>query len=914
MSNSEKIQYFIQHGTDVLRELKYMAEEPFDTAASHHLNVINGSFSQKIPFAQFYSFFAAADCSLMAKTWHSSLASLVFFLNFWQKNFSSANELNHIFFIDRNSLCLADFGMNSRADKHEKTMKLLINHIDNHLSNKNTDRKNSIYWIAPATQSGFSYFYVLTPIYSAAKSETLLGIEQNIRLDDSIIINNFPVIITLIDKNNRFLLSSGQDDLHFSLNELPNARTWFGYADNYKQLVLKKSLFSSTLSVVYSISTNAIVSQLKSPILYVLLLNLLSGITLFFLSWFFERRIFLPAKNNAHSLEEHEQFNRKIVAAAPVGICILSINHGATIFSNELAQNYLSLLTLEDRRRLTEIICGQQVNVVDLLTGSHTNLQISFVHSHYQNEKVAICVLVDVSSRVKMEESLQEIASAAEQASQSKSMFLATISHELRTPLYGIIGNLDLLQTKSLPKEIVSLVTTMHSSSNLLLKIISDILDFSKIESEQLRIEPREFSPRQVILHTISNTHSLVIKKRLTLFCLIDNPVPLSLKSDPLRLQQVISNLLNNAIKFTHTGCIIFHAYVKEGYLALSIRDTGVGISAKVLTRLFDPFFQVGTGVQRNFQGTGLGLAISEKLINMMDGDIEVKSEPGMGSQFIIRIPLYNNQKVPMSLQQGLQQRRVWLALCNDFFSDFLQQLLREYGMQVGHYDKKFCEHEDVIITDYDFSASYHVRAIIEFNSRHITKPKEISNGRWVCSTVVPHELPTLLGHIYGLPINTAENSMPLSAEKMQTDNQDIQVLVVDDHPVNRMLLSAQLGSLGFRVKTAQDGVDALKVIKLNKMDIVLSDVNMPNMDGYSLTQCLRQQGETFPVIGVTANALADEKQRCMEAGMDDCLSKPITLDTLRKTLLFYVVKVRKKKADKIKISSTKISNSDATQ
>ncbi len=162
----------------------------------------------------------------------------------------------------------------------------------------------------------------------------------------------------------------------------------------------------------------------------------------------YERRIFIPAESDALRLEEHEQFNRKIVASAPVGICILRTADGVNILSNELAHTYLNMLTHEDRQRLTQIICGQQVNFVDVLTSNNTNLQISFVHSRYRNENVAICVLVDVSSRVKMEESLQEMAQAAEQASQSKSMFLATVSHELRTPLYGIIGNLDLLQTK----------------------------------------------------------------------------------------------------------------------------------------------------------------------------------------------------------------------------------------------------------------------------------------------------------------------------------------------------------------------------------------------------------------------------------------------------------------------------------
>lgn len=358
-------------------------------------------------------------------------------------------------------------------------------------------------------------------------------------------------------------------------------------------------------------------------------MNLISALILFVLTLVFERKMFSPAENNAFRLEEHEQFNRKIVASAPVGICILRIKDGSNILSNELAHNYISMFTSEDRHRITRIICEQPSSVVDVITSQNQNLQISFVHSRYRNEDVAICVMVDVSARVKIEESLQELANAAEQASQSKSMFLATVSHELRTPLYGIIGNLDLLQTKSLPEETQRLLAAMSNSSGLLLKIISDILDFSKIESEQLKIEPGTFEPRKVIPHIIGNYLPLVVRKRLVMYCFIEPEVPDSVAGDIMRIQQVLSNLLSNAIKFTDTGCIILQVRVQDFYLEFRIRDTGLGIPFRDVMKLFDPFFQVGTGVQRHFQGTGLGLAICEKLVSLMDGDVPLNLNRG---------------------------------------------------------------------------------------------------------------------------------------------------------------------------------------------------------------------------------------------------------------------------------------------
>jgi two-component system capsular synthesis sensor histidine kinase RcsC len=494
-----------------------------------------------------------------------------------------------------------------------------------------------------------------------------------------------------------------------------------------------------------------------------------------------------------------------------------------------------------------------------------------------------------------MEESLQDMAQAAEQASQSKSMFLATVSHELRTPLYGIIGNLDLLQTKALPKGVDRLVTAMNNSSSLLLKIISDILDFSKIESEQLKIEPREFSPREVMSHITANYAPLVVRKQLGLYCFIEPDVPDTLNGDPMRLQQVISNLLSNAIKFTDIGCIILHVRSDEHYLSIRVRDTGVGIPGKEVVRLFDPFFQVGTGVQRNFQGTGLGLAICEKLISMMDGDIAVDTEPGMGSQFTIRIPLYNAvAPVPVDVD-GLTNTCCWLSVRNAFLSSYLETLLTHNGILAKTWDGRELDAQDTLITDDDLPADWSGRAAIVFCRRHIGIPLERAPGEWLVSVAAPHDLIALLGHIYRIDLDTQEvsNALPLSGN-VEAQNDDLMILVVDDHPINRRLLADQLGSLGYQCKTAADGVDALNVMSKNKIDIVLSDVNMPNMDGYRLTQRIREMGLTLPVIGVTANALAEEKQRCLESGMDSCLSKPVTLDVLKVTLATYSAQVRK--------------------
>lgn len=896
--NADQAQRYIQRTADVIKELKYVAGNRPTSGDEGGATPAPGG---NIAVPDFEPLYPDSDCGTMGATWRNSLQSLAWFMRYWRDNFSAAYDLNRIFLIGSDNLCMANFGLREMPLERDQALKVLHQRIEQYRDAPQNERGNNLFWISQGVRPGVGYFYALTPVYMANRLQALLGIEQTIRMESFFTPGSLPMSVTILDDNGQPLISlAGQDNKIKSEARWMQERIWFGYTAGFRELALKKSLPPSSLSIVYSMSVDQVLERIRMLIINAIVLNILTGVILFALARMYERRIFIPAENDAQRLEEHEQFNRKIVASAPVGICILRTLDGTNILSNELAHNYLNMLTHEDRQRLTQIICGQQVNFVDVLTSNNTNLQISFVHSRYRNENVAICVLVDVSARVKMEESLQEMAQAAEQASQSKSMFLATVSHELRTPLYGIIGNLDLLQTKELPKGVDRLVTAMNNSSSLLLKIISDILDFSKIESEQLKIEPGEFSPREVMNHISANYLPLVVRKQLGLYCFIEPDVPQLMSGDPMRLQQVISNLLSNAIKFTDTGCIVLHVQCAGDYLQISVRDTGEGIPAKEVVRLFDPFFQVGTGVQRNFQGTGLGLAICEKLISMMDGDIAVETEPGMGSRFTIRIPLYGVQNRSPLVIDGLAGTCCWLAIRNASLALFVESLLTCHGLHCQIYDGQRPGADDILLTDDEPDARWQGSAAVIFCRRHIGIPLERAPGEWIHSVTTPHELLPLLGRILRIAVTTTEHGPALAAPETQVaSNDDMMILVVDDHPINRRLLADQLGSLGYQCVTANDGVDALGVLSKQHIDIVLSDVNMPNMDGYRLTQRIRELGMTLPVIGVTANALAEEKQRCLESGMDNCLSKPVTLDIIKQTLAIYAARVRKERQER---------------
>lgn len=367
-----------------------------------------------------------------------------------------------------------------------------------------------------------------------------------------------------------------------------------------------------------------------------------------------------------------------------------------------------------------------------------------------------------------------------------------------------------------------------------------------------------------------------------------------------MRLQQVLSNLVSNAIKFTDTGCIIFQVSCTDGYLEFWVRDTGVGINPREALKLFDPFFQAGSGVQRHFQGTGLGLAICEKLVNLMDGDMSLISEPGLGSQFGIRIPLYQARYETPTVSDALRQKTCWLRMRNASLEHNALSLLHQYGLSAARYSDQVVQEDDIVISDYSQATPPLSRWSVLFSHVHIGSAQEREAGRWVISTAGLPDLPALLERLCrnndGEEETSAVPGTRAQAHYNLVDNSDILILVVDDHPINRRLLADQLGSLGYQVITANDGVDALATLAKQTADIVLTDVNMPHMDGYTLTRTLRAQHWEAPVIGVTANALAEERQRCLAAGMDNCLSKPVTLDVLQQCLSQYSEQVREQR------------------
>lgn len=889
-SGFENMQAFILQTGTTLRSIQFMTEQ-------HEERLENEPNYVTLPATGSYSLYPLspeADCTYFKNRTSDYLNAFEQLIYFWKDSIAAPQGLNHVFVIGSKSYCMMDFPIRTTVSDIEILKKVGYENIRSYQSLRLQGQERNLYTIVHGAQTDSGQLYLIQPIYVSSLLYGFIGLERTISLNQFIQRSNKSFEVVVLNSYNQPVLYYPTDLNPKNSNLLSISEpSFFGFSSDYSKLIFKKRLSPSLMTVVYAVPTSEIFAEHRASIFYSIVINITSGCLIFFLIWLLERKMLVPAANTAIRLEEHEQFNHKIVASAPVGIIILRLSDGGNILSNELAHDYFRLLSEDDKQRILTIIRQKSSNYIDVVTSSSTHLQISFVNSRYQNEDVAICVLIDISIRVQMEKSLQDVADAAEQANHAKSMFLATVSHELRTPLYGIIGNIELLQRLELSDKANRLVTTMDNSSSLLLQIISDILDFSKIESNQLNIEYKLFNCRDVFAFVLANYLPLVAKKQIALYSFIEPNVPDLLLSDAVRLQQVISNIINNSIKFTDSGFVFFYVWRDENYLKIEIKDSGIGMPQAVVLQLFDPFFQVHDQNNLGHKGTGLGLAICEKLINLMDGDIEVNSQIGLGSSFIIRIPLYGQKYTEHAIPEYRFHYRIAIICRNQCLSSFLTRLLRHNHFVVC-VDKEIdkAESYDLLITDNQDSHELKSKKVLHLCNLYVGDLREESSNKWLYNTYQNEKLPSIIDKF----ISKSRGEQAAKEESNKANSLEIdgslssyQVLIVDDHPINRVMLSDQISNIGFSTCTAVDGIDELKYLENHTVDIVLTDVNMPNMDGYGLSKALRNLGSTVPIIALTANAMEEEKQRCRDAGMNGCLSKPTKITTLKETLLKFV-------------------------
>ncbi len=519
----------------------------------------------------------------------------------------------------------------------------------------------------------------------------------------------------------------------------------------------------------------------------------------------------------------------------------------------------------------------------------------------------------------------------AEIASRAKSEFMANISHELRTPMNAIIGFTDLVLTTDLQRPQKEYLENVHRSGYNLLGIINDILDYSKMEAGKLTIENTAFKFCQLVEQTVDTLAIKAFEKKLELICETDPSLPIQVMGDPGRIQQILINLLGNAIKFTEKGEVVVS--LERGVViqtadgrrlqpvTLSVKDTGIGIPKEKLDHIFESFTQADSTTTRKYGGTGLGLTIARNLAQMMDGALEVRSEAGKGSVFTLRLTLGivdEMSTVPVAVRPVL--KRVLVVDDNITNCHLLENIFHYMGVECMTCtsgaaaldilrEVKEENQFDLIVTDHQMPVMDGVTLVGKIKSllkgrrqpfilmlsslekgMCVEDAEQIGIDMFLSKPVKLQELNNILQSIFGSASPRRSGTQVKPEIHRLTDHASI--LVAEDEPVNMLLISEVLGKMGFHVIKASNGRQVLDLLADHHPAIILMDVNMPEMDGLETTRIIRtlpQPKRNIPIVALTAGAMSEDKERCLDAGMNSFISKPFRLEEIEGVLKKYV-------------------------
>ncbi len=473
---------------------------------------------------------------------------------------------------------------------------------------------------------------------------------------------------------------------------------------------------------------------------------------------------------------------------------------------------------------------------------------------------------------------LREARAKAEEANAAKSEFLANMSHEMRTPLHGVIGMLQLAGEGEVSVERARYIDLAQRSAESLLSTIDDVLEFSKIEARRVELEPVYFSVRQLMRETMKPLGVTAASKGLVLSYSIDPSVPESVWTDQLRLRQIITNLVGNAIKFTQAGEIAVRIWSdarveRKLQLCGEVTDTGIGIDPSVQRLIFEPFTQVDSSRTRRYSGTGLGLSIVARLVEAMGGSVTLDSNVELGSRFTFNVAAETDGMTASERPAWLQSKTGSAVLVVDRYEReraAVAAILRDHGFSVDDFawfdevpDKRYACH---VTTEprHRFAPLVVIASPLEKPAATISVTRPV-DGRELISAV-------------GVSLGLEQPPQAVRMSAIGRADRPVRVLVVEDHPISQEFARDSLSRMGHEVSVATDGAEAVAMVQREHFDAILMDVQMPGMDGLEATRRIREipREKATPIIAMTAHTRQEERQRCLDAGMNAVLTKPI--------------------------------------